>query len=250
MKILNKIGIIILAAGKGTRMNSNMLKVMHDLRGRPLIDHVLKAVEDVGFIDKPILVVRSDDSSVQDYIGDRALYVIQEKQLGTGQAVSVAENLMRGIFDHILVLYGDMPFITTESIKKLLAKHVEENNELTLVTAEVDDYENWRSIFRDFGRVVRHNGRVVRIVEKKDASIEELMIREVNTAFFCFNANWLWENLKKLNNDNVQKEYYLTDLVKIAFESGARLSACKVDAKEALGINTKENLEVAEKIII
>jgi len=247
---LNKIGVVILAAGKGKRMNSNKLKVMHELKGKPLIDYVVSSVENLGGQIKPVVVVCAEDNSVQDYLKDRADYVVQSERLGTGHAVSVAENFLQGKADSIVVLYGDMPFITTDSIAKLMEKHLERDNKITLMTAVVNDFGDWRASLFDYGRIVRggEENHILKIVEKKDATPEELEIKEVNSALFCFKADWLWEHLRQLKNNNIQGEYYLTDLIQLAAEENEKLSSIYIDPKEALGINTIENLNIAENL--
>ncbi len=245
----DKIGVVILAAGKGKRMQSDRLKVMHEINGTPLVDFVVKAVERAGFSLKPVVIVCPDNPAVQNYLGDRADYVVQTEQLGTGHAVSMAESLFKDRAEQVIVLYGDMPFITTESIKKLAERQLERDNTLTMMTAIVPDFEDWRKNLMDYGRIIRgENGHIVKIVEKKDATPEELTAKEVNPSFFCFKADWLWENLKNLKNNNAQGEYYLTDLVKVAFDKKVKMSSIEIDSKEALGINTKEHLEIAQNI--
>lgn len=246
----SKIGAVILAAGKGTRMKNDKLKVMHELRGRPLVDHVVSAVEKLGWSEKPVIVVCQEDTAVQDYLGSRARYVVQEKQLGTGQAVAVAESILKDKVDHIAVLYGDMPFITSASIKRLADHHLENGDALTLMTTVVADFSEWRKNLFEYGRIIRgKSGEIIKIVEKKDATPEQLEIREVNPGYFCFQADWLWKNLKKLKNDNAQGEYYLTDLVKLAFKQQVKMSFVEIDPKEAIGINTLENLQIANQIL-
>ena len=247
---LNKISVVILAAGKGKRMNSDKLKVMHELDGKPLIDYVVKSVEDSNLGVKPVVVVCEENSSVQDFLGDRAEYTMQKERLGTGHAVMSAENILKDKAETVVVLYGDMPFIKPESIKKLVDKHLEKNNQLTLLTAEVPDFYNWRSGLYSYGRIVRGGAEdhILKIVEKKDATPEELEIKEVSTCFFCFNADWLWKKLKLLKNNNNQKEYYLTDLVQIAESEREKMSSIAIDPKEALGINTPEDLGKANEI--
>ncbi len=246
----NKVGVVILAAGKGKRMQSDKLKVMHELNGKPLIDYVIDAVEKSEIDGKPVVVVCAEDPAVQDFLGTRAEYVIQKERLGTGHAVSIAEEKLKGGVDTIVVLYGDMPFIKPESISKLVERHLERGNKITLMTAKVEDFNDWRAVLCDYGRIVRggEGNHIVKIVEKKDATPEELEIREINPAFFCFNAEWLWKNLKLLKNNNAQDEYYLTDLVGLAFQEGQKLSSVDIDPKEAIGINTKEQLEKAQTI--
>lgn len=243
----DKIGAVILAAGKGKRMQSELPKVMHILRDMPLVNYVVSTVEDLHI--KPVVIIPDDSSLVRDYLGKRARYAVQTERLGTGHAVSMAEKKLKGKASHVIVLYGDMPFIGSSSLQKLIDEHINRGNQLTLMTAKVPDFRDWRAQFYDFGRIVRDiNGNIIRIVEKKDASPKELNIMELNTAFFIFNSDWLWPNLKKLKNKNAAGEYYLTDLVKIAFDEGAKLSSIFIDPKEATGINTKEHLETAHAI--
>lgn len=242
-----KIGAVILAAGKGKRMQSELPKVMHLLRDKPLVEYVVATVE--GLKIKPVIIVPDDSNLVRDYLGKRGRYAVQTERLGTGHAVSMAEKKLKGKIEHVVVLYGDMPFITTASLEKLISEHTARGNALTLMTVKVPDFRDWRAQFYDFGRIVRDlGGDIVKIVEKKDASPRELNIMELNTAFFCFKADWLWTNLKKLRNDNASGEYYLTDLVKAAFDEGAKFSAVDIDPREAVGVNTKEHLEKAQEI--
>ncbi len=245
----NRIGTVILAAGKGTRMKSDKLKVMHELRGRPLVDYVARAVEKLGWPERPVVVVCGEDDSVQKYLGPRVNYVVQENQLGTGQAVAVTENVLRDKVDHVVVLYGDMPFITGASIERLVGQHLENNDVLTLMTTEVMNFDEWRKNLFEYGRIIRgKSGEIIEIIEKKDATPEQLKIKEVNPGYFCFQAGWLWENLKRLKNNNAQEEYYLTDLVKLAFEQKVNMSSVEIEPKEAVGINTLENLQIANQI--
>lgn len=243
----NSFAIVILAAGKGTRMKSDLPKVMHLLNDRPLIDYVVSSVEKNG--DRVLVVKSSDSDLVSDYLQDRVEYVVQSEILGTGHAVMMAENLINGSVDHVIVLYGDMPFITTESVNKLKAKHLEKDNTITLMTVNLPDFEDWRECFYSFGRIIRReDGHIARIVEKKDASEEELKIKEVNPSYFCFKASWLWDNLKKLKIDNAQSEYYLTDLLKMAIDSEENISSINIDPKEALGINSQNDLDKAKSL--
>jgi len=246
----SSLGIIILAAGKGTRMKSNKLKVMHEINSLPLIEYVMRTAEMLGASLKPVVVVCNDDPAVQNYLKNRATYAVQKERLGTGHAVMTAEDLLKGKVENIVILYGDMPLLTASSIKKLVEKHLEKNNQLTLVTTEVKDFNDWRESFYDYGRIVRGGlkNRIIKIVEKKDATEKELNIKELNTALFCFNSDWLWSNLKNLKNNNKQGEYYLTDLVGLAFNEKQKLSSVIMDPKEAIGINTINHLEIAANL--
>lgn len=247
----SNVGVVILAAGHGTRMKSSTPKVMHFLHGKPLVAHVVEKVEQSGICEKPVIVVSGDHSLVQDFLGDRALYAIQAKQLGTGHATACAEEVLGTTFQHVIVLYGDMPFISPASIRRLAERHLERDNTVTLMTITVPNFEGEYSPFYTFGRIIRstEDGHITKIVEKKDCAKEELQIRELNASYFCFKASWLWDTLKKLDNNNAQKEFYLTDLIKIAIEDGEKISSIDIEPKETLGVNSPEDLVVAHDVV-
>ncbi len=244
------IRVIILAAGKGKRMNSDIPKALVPFRGRPILQHILDAVRSSGVDEHPVIVVGKDNGSViREAIGQDVEYAVQEEQLGTGHAVRSAEAVLKGKADAIIVLYSDHPLLTGETIKLLRVEHERSGSAVTMLTTNVEDYTGWQAIFYDFGRVVRGaDGKVSAIVERRDASPEELLIKEVSPSFFCFKADWLWENLKTLKNGNSQQEYYLTDLVHLALETGETVSAVSIDPREAIGVNTPEQLELAENL--
>ncbi len=238
---MNNTNIIILAAGKGTRMKSDLPKVMQELKNQPLIEYAVSTVESLQI--KPVVVV-SDDNIVKDYLGDRADYVVQEPRLGTGHAVMQAEGRLRDKKGDVVVLYGDMPFIKLASIENLIKIHNENDSKITLLTTQVPNFAGQYKDFYDFGRIIRNeNGEVTSIVEIKDAGEQDLEITELNTAYFCFDNEWLWKNIKKLENNNASQEYYLTDLVSIAIENGDKINTAEILPEEAVGINTKQHLE-------
>ena len=245
---LNNFAAIILAAGKGTRMDSNLPKVMHELDGKPLLDYVVNSVE--GICDRVVVIISADNNGyVSEFLGNRVEYAVQQKQLGTGHAVMPAENLLKEKVGHVIVLYGDMPFITKASIERLMKKHLDKDNTITLMTAVLSDFASWRKPFYSFGRIVRReDGHIAKILEMKDASKEELEIKEINPSYFCFKADWLWENLKKLDNNNASEEYYLTDLVKKAIDDGEKISSIEINPKETLGVNSQADLKAAQVI--
>ena len=148
-----------------------------------------------------------------------------------------------------MVLYGDHPCLSADTIKKIADMHLKSNAVLTMATVSVSDFNDWRTVYNDFGRILRNQqGKIEGIIEKKDATSEQLKITEVNPSFFCFQAKWLWQNLDKLTNTNYQQEYYLTDLVGIAFKQGIEPVAVLVDPVEALGVNMSEQLEILSKV--
>ncbi|HYE60029.1 MAG TPA: NTP transferase domain-containing protein [Candidatus Kapabacteria bacterium] len=246
---LSNVGVVILAAGAGTRMKSTLPKVMHLLHGKPLIDHVVTTAS-VAVAEKPIVVVCKDHTLVQDYLQDRATYAIQEQQLGTGHAAACAESLLKGRVHDVVVLNGDMPFITPASLGRLITRHRERDNTVTLMTVTIPDFEGNNAPFYSFGRIVRRkeDGHIARIVEKKDATPEELAIREVNASYFCFKAEWLWNNIHTIQNNNSQEEYYLVDLIKIAIDQGEKISSIDLDPLESIGVNTQDDLHVANAV--
>ncbi|PKM88698.1 hypothetical protein CVU83_01195, partial [Candidatus Falkowbacteria bacterium HGW-Falkowbacteria-2] len=172
------------------------------------------------------------------------LYAIQEQQLGTGHAVSSARDLVPEDTDNIVVLYCDHPFIKASSIKSFADMTTDS---VTIMPAKLDDFEGWRHNFYHWGRIIRNNlGEVERIVEFKDASEEEIAVTEVNPGFMCFNKDWLFSNIDNLHNDNKAHEFYLTDMVKIAFNQGFSVGTIVIEAHEAMGINSLEELKIAE----
>ncbi len=245
----NKVGVVILAAGDGKRMKFSLPKVMNLLKGKPLIGYLVESVEASGVCEKPVVIVNPNHTLVQDYLGDRAVYVVQEKQLGTGHAAGCAAEVLEGKVENIIVLYGDMPFLKAESIKRLAENHITEQNTLTMMTVKVPNFEGKYMALQDFGRIIRDaNGKIFKSVELRDTTPTEALSLELNPCYYCFNANWFWKEVKNLKNNNTQGEYYLTDLVDRAM-NGYKVSSISINPEEAIGINTKENLDLAEKLI-
>lgn len=244
--ISNGVKIVILAAGKGKRMENDLPKVLVPLAGKPMIRHLLEEVEKV-FPEKPVVVVGYEAELVKKELGDSATYALQEQQLGTGHAVLAAEENLRGAL-HVVVLQGDQPFTTAQSIKNMIAKHMENKATITFATTEVENFSDWLEAFKHFGRVLRVDTGVAGIREYKDASDTEKEIKEVNAGCYVFDAKWLWENLSKVKNENTQKEYYLVDLLALAYQQGRKIETMKISNQEALAANTKEELEILEKL--
>ena len=243
--------IVILAAGYGKRMQSEIPKVLSLLDGKPLISHLLENIEKSQTAStRPVIVVGYKREDVINRLGDKYTYVIQEEQLGTGNAVLCAHDVLKNETGNIMVLYGDMPHMSPETIFAIAEKQKNSNAVLTMATVTLKDFDEWRSGFYDFSRVIRdEHGVILRTVEKKDATEEELKILEVNPCYLCIRQDWLWEHLKNIKNTNAQKEYYLTDLIAMAVSEGASIASVSIDPKEAMGVNTKENLETLEKFL-
>jgi len=244
--------IIILAAGKGTRMNSELPKVLVPLKNRPMIKYLMDSVVAAKVDPKPIVVVSPDNQEIisealKEY---NVEYAIQDKQLGTGHAVACAQAALEKNnekIDTLIVLYGDQPFLKVESIKAFANLNP---GALTIMPTNLPDFEDWRQNFYRLGRIARGaDGKVERIVEFKDASDEEKLITEINIGFMCFNYDWLFKNISALRNNNNQQEYYLTDMVNIAFAQGFEVDTHRIEPHEALGVNSVNDLNVAENIL-
>lgn len=248
----NKIKIVILAAGKGTRMKSDLPKVLIEFKGQPMIKHLLASVGQSGVDDKPVIVVGHQRENVINALGEKYTYVIQEEQLGTGHAVRSAEEVLRDTSENIMVLPSDHPFISPETIQKLSGKHLASGAKITMATVKLSDFEDWRKVFyTSFSRIIRDkNGEIIKDVQFRDATPEEKEVTEVNPIFFCFEAKWLWEKLRTLKTDNDQKQYYLTDLIKIAMEESLKIETIQIDPHEALAANSKDELEILEGLAV
>lgn len=243
--------VIILAAGKGTRMKNNDIpKALTPFHGKPMIMHVLDAVEHANIDPRPVVVIGFQAQKMRDALGNKVEYVEQTEQRGTGDAVRCAKDVLTASADVIVVLYGDQPLVHASTLKKLRFLHEREGRVVTMMTTTVQDFEDWRRPFYDFGRILRNAGdEVVGIVEKKDATPAQLSIRELNPAIFCFDAAWLWEHLPKIQNKNSQGEYYLTDLIHMAIQEGFRIASMNIDPLESIGVNTPEHLALAEGVL-
>jgi UDP-N-acetylglucosamine diphosphorylase/glucosamine-1-phosphate N-acetyltransferase len=236
---------IILAAGKGTRMKSDLPKVMAEIGGRPLIQYVLDATYGAG-IRKVIVVYGYRRSFVAQAVVDYPVFLAyQEQQKGTGHAVQVAAPILADHKGPVLVLAGDIPLIQSSTIVKLLDQHQKNRADVTILTADVPDPAG-------YGRIIRNAaGGVVAIVEDKDATPEQKLLREINSSIYAFNWSFLLPALSELRNENAQGEYYLTDTVQLAFALGLKVEAFKVaDHREAEGVNTPEQLrELSEAAV-
>ncbi len=240
--------VVILAAGKGKRMKSEVPKPLVQIAGKAMIEHLLDRVESVHINGKPVVVVAPDGLKLfQSILGDRVTYALQTEQLGTGDAVKSAREAC-GNAANVLVLYGDHPFIEAPVIARLAELSSQHKNSLVMLTASTPNFEDEYAGFDAWGRILRdEKGRVTAIREFKDASETERQLPEVNPSIFVFPAPWIWESLDRINNQNMSKEYYLTDLVEIAKADGLEIVTETVDALQVIGVNTPEERDRAEK---
>jgi bifunctional N-acetylglucosamine-1-phosphate-uridyltransferase/glucosamine-1-phosphate-acetyltransferase GlmU-like protein len=246
---MKNVQIIILAAGKSKRMKSDEPKALALFHGHPLLQHILQTLLTLHLAMKPIIVVGHKKEKIIETFGPEYTYAEQKEQLGTGHAVKSAKRFFHKDHKTILVISADQPTVSRETIERIISKHLEKKPAITIATVLVPDFEEWRSGLRHFGRIIRgESGRVVDIVEFKDASEKEKLIKELNPALYAFDSDWLWENIDKLKNENTQGEYYLTDLIKLACDQNKKVEAVPVfNIIEGLQPNTKEELGMLEK---
>lgn len=237
------IDAVILAAGKGTRMKSDLPKVLHEIAGRSLLDHVMDTASAAG-IDRMVVVVGHMASLVEETCQRPGIeFVLQEPQLGTGHAVQMAVPAVR-TGGYCVVLAGDVPLLKTETLKRLVSGAVSSQAAAVVLTCVVDDA-------KAYGRIIKDDqGRVCKIVEAVDATAEELAVGEYNTGVFCYRTDLMVEALANLKTDNQQGEYYLTDTVAWLVEQGHPVEAViTTDPDEVVGINTVDELAAAADLL-
>ncbi|WP_148877685.1 bifunctional UDP-N-acetylglucosamine diphosphorylase/glucosamine-1-phosphate N-acetyltransferase GlmU [Streptococcus sp. Marseille-P7375] len=234
---------VILAAGKGTRMKSDLPKVLHKVAGISMLEHVFRSVSAID-PEKTVTVIGHKAELVEQVLAGQTEFVRQTEQLGTGHAVMMAESVLENLTGQTLVIAGDTPLITGESLKNLIDFHINHKNVATILTAEADNPFG-------YGRIVRNqHGEVIKIVEQKDASDFEQQIKEINTGTYVFDNARLFEALKNINTNNAQGEYYITDVIGIFRENGEKVGAYTLkDFDESLGVNDRVALATAESVM-
>ena len=241
------LAVILLAAGHGTRMNSDKQKVLHRVGGKPMVRHVFDAATAVSDL-KPVIVVGAGEKGVQALLGDSADYVVQKERLGTGHATLVARDTVEGRADQVLVTYGDMPLLTAETMAQLAETQAQNGAAVAMLSVMGNPSSS-------FGRVVRDgSGRVAEIVEVAQALLRAdteviLNTSELNVGVYCFDAPWLWNNLPNIPMREARSgpEYYLTDMIGVAVAQGRAVEAVVAsDPVEALGAGTRQELAAVE----
>ncbi|RSL36423.1 bifunctional UDP-N-acetylglucosamine diphosphorylase/glucosamine-1-phosphate N-acetyltransferase GlmU [Enterococcus durans] len=234
---------IILAAGKGTRMKSKLYKVLHPVSGKPMVEHIINRVSETN-PDQIITIVGHGADQVKEQLGERSEYALQAEQLGTGHAVLQAASYLEGKEGTTLVISGDTPLLTTETLNNLFEYHQGKNASATILTAQADDPTGYGRIIRD------HIGIVEKIVEQKDTTPEEALVQEINTGTYCFDNRALFDALSKVGTDNAQGEYYLTDIIEILKEEGNTVAAYQTDDfDESMGVNDRIALAKANELM-
>lgn len=240
---MNHFTAIILAAGKGTRMKSERPKVLHEVAGRAMLDHVLAAAEEAG-ASRRLVVIGYGGERVAQAVAGRAETVVQEEQLGTGHALLASYKALRDFSGTIMVLCGDTPLLRAETLHQFYQAHQASGAKATVLTAILDDPSG-------YGRIIRDDfGGVCRIVEQKDATESERSVREINTGIYCFEAPLVFDVLAGVGSNNAQGEYYLTDVLGDLVARGQSVRAVVVgDAEEVMGINARVQLAEAEAVL-
>jgi UDP-N-acetylglucosamine diphosphorylase/glucosamine-1-phosphate N-acetyltransferase len=240
------LAVIILAAGKGSRMQTSLAKVLIPIAEKPILEYVLDIAKKLHPA-RTIVVVGHQADQVQEEFSKRDLkFVLQEEQLGTGHAAQKAEQALNDFKgNNVLVLCGDMPLIKAETLKKLLLQHREVAAKCSVLTLKSKEKH-------DFGRIIRDDdGAILKIVEHRDASAHEKIVDEFNSGVYCFDKKLFFKALCCLSDDNIQKEYYLTDTLEYAMENGYPVASVQIkDTDEIFGINSPEDLKRAEKLLV
>jgi len=238
---------IVLAAGKGSRLQSekfNLPKVLRQANGRPLISYVLESINFIAPEDTEIVVGYMREKVIEA-LGDKYGYSVQAEQLGTGHAVMCTREHMEGYDGQVLICYGDMPLVKPETYKNLVEKHIESGAKCTLLTAVEKNPPAYGRIVRD------ENGKLACIIEEKDCTPEQKLIQEVNVGIYVFDAKELMAGLSELKNTNAQNEYYLTDMPQIFVEKGLKVETYSIEnSTEYFGVNTLEDLAFCEKELL
>lgn len=247
------IGAIIMAAGLGKRMKSKLIKILHPICGQPMVSYVIDALDELG-IKKRVIVLGHQREQVAEFLSNRNVEIaIQERPLGTGDAVKSAERFfdrredngeqtfLSAIYDNVLVLSGDTPLISPDTIERLIKNHRSSGVKATILTVDLQNPTG-------YGRIVKDSaGYILRIVEERDATLEEKGIKIVNTGTYCFNAAALFSALKMVSSSNAQEEYYLTDVFEIINSQRGKIASVSADSSiEVMGINSRKELAVAE----
>ena len=234
---------LILAAGQGKRIKSDIPKVLHKVCGKEMVNHVIDNMRKANIEDVNVIIGKGAELVKEGTKERNVSYSLQEEQLGTGHAVKCATDFLKGKKGTVIVFAGDAPLTKESTIENLIKEHEENKNSATLLSAMVEDPTGYGRIIRD------SNGDVLKIVEHKDCNEEELLVKEMNAAMYCFDIEELLNSLEKLSNNNNQGEYYLTDVIGILKDEGKKIGAVVTDYEDTIGVNSRVQLAEAEEIL-
>jgi bifunctional UDP-N-acetylglucosamine pyrophosphorylase/glucosamine-1-phosphate N-acetyltransferase len=233
---------LILAAGQGKRINSNLPKVLHKVCGKEMVNHVIDTLRKTNVDDINVIIGKGAELVKTNTESRAVTYSMQEEQLGTGHAVKCAVDFLKGKKGTVAVFCGDAPLIKEDTINRMFDEHLANKNSATILTSILDDATG-------YGRIIRSGDEVLKIVEHKDCNEEELKVKEMNAGVYCFDIESLLESLEKLSNSNAQGEYYLTDVIGILKEENHRVGAVITDYEETMGVNSRVQLSQVEAIL-
>lgn len=237
------LAVVILAAGKGTRMKSAVPKVLHPICGQPMLHYPISAAQQAGFKKTTVVIGHQAEMVKQLFSDEKVTWVEQTEQLGTGHALLCAAESLAGFSGTILLLCGDVPLLQADILEQVLKYHRNEKATVTVLTAEMQDPSG-------YGRIIRNEEQVLKIVEEKDATEDQRRITEINTGTYLFDADFVFSALKNLKTDNAQGEYYLTDVVAAAVAAGKKTRGVGIpDATQMMGINDRRQLAEAEAVM-
>lgn len=244
-KTIGKTAVVVLAAGKGTRMRSDKAKVLHEVHGRSMVDYVVASASEVAGSDV-VVVVGHQAEAVKAAVGLRrkVLFVLQTEQLGTGHAVMCARDAIGESTRQVVILCGDVPLVKPETLRRLVEEHELAGRAVSVLVVSLEEPKG-------YGRMVTaEDGALLCIVEEKDASAEVRAIKEINSGIYCVDVDFLFSALDKVKSDNAQGEYYLTDIVEIAVQEGAGAGVVMGgSSREVTGVNTVNDLETVRKML-
>ncbi len=233
---------LVLAAGQGKRIKSDLPKVLHKVCGKEMLKHVIDSIKNSGIDDINVIIGKGSELVKERTMDDKVSYSLQVEQLGTGHAVKCAQEFLKDKKGVVAIFAGDTPLIRQSTIERLFSEHIQNKNSATILTAIVDNPTG-------YGRIIRSNNQVSKIVEHKDCNEEEIKINEMNSGIYCFDIELLIDALSSLENNNEQGEYYLTDIIEILKSEGKSVGAVVTEYEETIGINSRVQLAEAEEIL-
>jgi len=240
-----KQAVVILAAGMGKRMKSGRAKVLHEILGKPMIMYVVETANRIAG-NNVVLVIGNQADKVREMVSESAevIFALQKDQLGTGHAVSCALPYLPDHTQEVVVLCGDVPLLTFGTVMRLIKDHVKAKRDISLLAVEIDNPKGYGRVLFD------KNRNVSGIIEEADASAEQKRIKTINTGIYCIKKEFLFDSLQKVKSDNVQGEFYLTDIVKIGYKEGKVVGVIiGGDGEETIGVNNRHDLMTVENIM-
>ncbi|MGL4796881.1 MAG: bifunctional UDP-N-acetylglucosamine diphosphorylase/glucosamine-1-phosphate N-acetyltransferase GlmU [Paraclostridium sp.] len=233
---------LILAAGQGKRIKSDLPKVLHKVCGKEMVNHVIDIMRKAEVEDINVIIGKGAELVKTGTSSRNVSYSLQEEQLGTGHAVKCAADFLRGKDGLVAIFAGDAPLTKESTVRKLMDEHIQNKNSATLLSSVIEDPTG-------YGRIIRSGDEVLKIVEHKDCNEEEILVKEMNAGMYCFDIKELLECLDKLSNNNEQGEYYLTDVIGIMKDNGSRVGAVVTDYEDTIGVNSRAHLAEAEALL-